>query len=87
MDLLLTKIVKSIKHFVEFIEKKDYQNLKSKYLKHLYKLNKPAMFEDTNGEIFLGKIINISKSGRLVVELSDEKIRKFNLKEIKFANR
>ena len=87
LDLLLTKIVESIKYFVEFIKNKDFTKLKSLYLSYLYKLNKPAMFEDNLGNVFLGKIIDVTQSGRLVVELPDEKIRKFNLKEIKFANR
>ena len=45
------------------------------------------MFKDNLNNLFLGKIIDISKEGRLVVELENEKIRKFDLKEIKFANR
>jgi BirA family biotin operon repressor/biotin-[acetyl-CoA-carboxylase] ligase len=35
----------------------------------------------------MGKIVNISVEGQLVIELENEKTRKFNLKEIKFASR
>lgn len=87
LNNLLSKIIKSIQHFVSFIEKKEYSNLKKMYLKYLFKIDKPAMFEDNDGTIFLGKIINVFEDGRLMVELENEKIRKFNLKEIKFANR
>jgi BirA family biotin operon repressor/biotin-[acetyl-CoA-carboxylase] ligase len=45
------------------------------------------MFEDKNGEIFLGKISTVDENGRLVVELENETTRKFSLKEIKFASR
>ncbi|VAW26817.1 hypothetical protein MNBD_BACTEROID04-1784, partial [hydrothermal vent metagenome] len=38
------------------------------------------------GKVFLGKIIDISESGRLVLELENKKTCKFNLKEIKFAS-
>ena len=42
---------------------------------------------DSAKEVFLGKIIDVNEDGRLEVELENETIRKFNLKEIKFANR
>jgi len=44
------------------------------------------MFEDDKGVVFLGKIIDVSEEGRLVVELENETTRKFSLKEIKFAS-
>jgi len=45
------------------------------------------MFEDAQGIVFLGKIVNVCEDGKLEVALEDEKTRKFNLKEIKFAGR
>lgn len=86
-DSLLETIVISIQNFVDFIERKEFQKLKELYLKSLYKFQKPAMFEDDKGLIFLGKIVNICEDGKLEVELENEKTRKFNLKEIKFAGR
>lgn len=84
---LLESIVISIQNFVGYIERKEFQKLKELYLKSLYRFQKPAMFEDNNGAIFLGKIVDVFEDGKLVVELKDEKTRKFNLKEIKFAGR
>lgn len=86
-DALLEKIVASIKYFVGFVEKKQFQELKELYIDVLFKFNKPAMFIDNSGNQFLGKIIDISEDGRLEIELENEKTRKFNLKEIKFASR
>ncbi|MFO7673539.1 MAG: biotin--[acetyl-CoA-carboxylase] ligase [Lutibacter sp.] len=86
-DSLLETIVISIQNFVDYIERKEFQKLKELYLKSLYKFQKPAMFEDAQGLIFLGKIVNICEDGKLEVELENEKTRKFNLKEIKFAGR
>ena len=43
------------------------------------------MFEDAAGNLFMGRIVNISEKGELEVELDNETIRKFNLKEIKFT--
>ncbi|OGS70561.1 MAG: biotin--[acetyl-CoA-carboxylase] ligase [Flavobacteria bacterium RIFCSPLOWO2_12_FULL_35_11] len=86
-DLLLETIVISIQNFMGYVERKEFEQLKKIYLKSLYKYKKPAMFEDKKGAIFLGKIVDVFEDGKLVVELEDEKNRKFNLKEIKFASR
>ena len=56
-------------------------------MKYLYKYKVPAMFTDKEGIVFLGKIVDVSFEGQLVIELENEKTRKFNLKEIKFASR
>jgi len=85
-DILLIEIINSIKFFVEILNHRDFKSLKDLYMKALYKFEKPAMFEDLNGLIFLGKIIDVDENGRLVIEIENEKIRKFSLKEIKFAN-
>jgi BirA family biotin operon repressor/biotin-[acetyl-CoA-carboxylase] ligase len=87
LDDLFLKILNSIKFYMQFIERDEFLELKKLYLNSLYKFNKPCMFKDNLNNLFLGKIIDISEDGRLVVELENEKIRKFNLKEIKFANR
>ncbi|MDP3944687.1 MAG: biotin--[acetyl-CoA-carboxylase] ligase [Lutibacter sp.] len=84
---LLESIVISIQKFVGYIERNEFQILKDLYLKSLYKFENPAMFEDDKGLIFLGKIVDVCEDGKLEVELEDEKTRKFNLKEIKFAGR
>ncbi|MFD1293657.1 biotin--[acetyl-CoA-carboxylase] ligase [Lutibacter holmesii] len=85
-DNLLAEVVKSLKKYVSYVENNDFQFLKEKYIDSLFKYNTPAMFEDVEGVQFLGKIIDISADGRLVVALENEKTRKFNLKEIKFAS-
>ncbi|NEW79323.1 MAG: biotin--[acetyl-CoA-carboxylase] ligase [Gelidibacter sp.] len=86
-DSLLETILISIQNFVDYIERKEFQKLKDLYLKSLYKFEKPSMFEDKNGNVFLGKIIDVFEDGKLVVEMENETTRKFNLKEIKFAGR
>jgi len=65
----------------------DFLKLKELYLASLYKYNQPTMFKDKFGTIFLGKIVDVFEDGRLIIELENKTIRKFNLKEVKFANR
>lgn len=86
-DEVLKSILVSIKKYVKFIDNQNYKELKNLYIKNLYKYETPSMFKDINEHNFLGKIIDVNEDGRLVVELEDEKTRKFNLKEIKFASR
>lgn len=86
-DELLKDIIASIQYYVEFIYRKEFIKLKEMYMSSLYKFNSPAMFMDKENVVFMGKIINISVEGQLVIELENEKTRKFNLKEIKFASR
>lgn len=84
-DLLLMEIRNEFKKVLtkEYItQHKD--KIKAAYLKHLYKYQVPAMFQDTFGNEFMGKITNVSSLGKLVIEKEDEKKYKFNIKEIKF---
>ena len=86
-NLLLETIVTSIENLMGYVERKEFEPLKKLYLNSLYKFEKPAMFEDKKGAIFLGKIVDVFEDGKLVVALENEKTRKFDLKEIKFASR
>ena len=86
-DQLLQSIIMNMQYFVNFIHNEEFSKLKELYIASLYKYNIPAMFEDFEGITFLGKIVDISESGRLVIELENETTRKFSLKEIKFASR
>ena len=86
-DELLTHIINSIQYFVEFVERYKFEELKKLYMESLYKYKKPMMYEDKEGVVFLGKIIDVDENGMLVIELDNETTRKFGLKEIKFASR
>ena len=87
LDDLMKAIIKSIEHYVDYIENSDFKKLKELYIVSLYNYKKPVMFEEKEGVTFLGKIVDISEEGKLVVELENETTRNFNLKEIKFASR
>lgn len=85
-EILLERLIQAIKKYVQFIDRNDFKTLKELYLKNLYQLNTPTMFEDSKGVVFLGKIRTVSEEGMLVVELDNETTRQFSLKEIKFAS-
>jgi len=85
-DELLVKLIQSITKFMFFVKEMKFEHLKNLYLKNLYKFNEQVNFIDSTNEKFIGKIIGVEESGRLLVETNNKKIRKFSLKEIKFAN-
>jgi BirA family biotin operon repressor/biotin-[acetyl-CoA-carboxylase] ligase len=85
-DELLQQLLISIQSFVNLVERKEFKKLKELYLATLFKFNKPAMFEDNNGAVFLAKIVDIAEDGKLILALDNNSTREFNLKEIKFAS-
>ncbi|MEO6901472.1 MAG: biotin--[acetyl-CoA-carboxylase] ligase [Bacteroidia bacterium] len=58
-------------------------NMDADYLHYLYQFNEWATYKD-NKEIFEGKIIDVSATGKLQVQRKSEKISEFDFKEIAF---
>ena len=85
-DELLVKLIQSITKFMNLVKEMEFEFLKNEYYKNLYKFNETTNFIDSSNEKFEGKIIGIEESGRLLVATTNKKIRKFSLKEIKFAD-
>lgn len=86
LDTLLETVLFKLKENLKFFEKKEYQLLEENYLKVLYKKNVPTMFKNNQNILFMGKIIGVSENGNLQIELEDETIQEFGLKEVSFAN-
>ena len=84
LDLLLLEIIENLKKTIHLLSLNEYLQLETDYLNALYKKNIPAMFKDKNGLLFMGKIIGVSSYGSLQVELEDETIKEFGVKEISF---
>lgn len=85
LDQLLEKIIVNLKIQIRNLAQKNFVMLERDYLSSLYKFNKPSMFRDEiNQHLFMGKIVGVSSEGKLQVELEDELVKDFGLKEIKF---
>jgi len=83
-DQLLQEIINKIKYYINYLEKKEFLFLKKEYEKVLFKNGVPQIFEDNTKQVFTGKIIGISKLGKLRVEQENKMVKEFNFKEIKF---
>ncbi|MEX6626112.1 biotin--[acetyl-CoA-carboxylase] ligase [Tenacibaculum salmonis] len=85
LDLLLNKVLVSLKEKLERLNKKEYLALEKEYLAVLYKKNVPSMFKTNQNILFMGKIIGVSSIGNLQIELENETLKEFDIKEVSFA--
>lgn len=86
LDELLQKILQQIKISITKIEKKQFKSLHNDYHLNLYRFEQPSMFKTNDNTLFLGKIIGVSEQGKLKLELLDETIKEFEVKEISFMD-
>lgn len=85
IDILLLELVENLKKRVQLLSLKKYDLLENNYLNVLYKKGFPTMFKDNNGDLFMGIIVGISASGNLQIELDDETVKEFGIKEVSLA--
>ncbi len=81
---MLEEILNQLPHYMKYIEGKNYRTLKKMYLLKLYRFNRPTMFTSQK-KVFLGKIIDVTSEGKLVIELENGRYRKFEAKEVCLA--
>tara|TARA_B100000795_G_scaffold268906_1_gene256855 strand:+ start:463 stop:1194 length:732 start_codon:yes stop_codon:yes gene_type:complete len=85
LELLLVEIIEKTEERLKMLSLKKYTNLETDYLNVLYKKNIPTMFKDSNDVLFMGKIVGISSLGHLQIELEDETVKEFGIKEVSLA--
>ncbi len=83
LDELLAEIVSLAKHYFLFLETLQTNGLWSAYKEALFKKDKPSTFEDSNKLRFMGFIRGVSEQGKLIVELEDNGLRHFDLKQVR----
>ena len=85
LDVLLGELIQELKLSLAYITNSSTNVLKKNYLKKLYKKNIPTMFRNSQDVLFMGKIVGVSSQGKLQIELDDESIQEFEIKEVSFA--
>lgn len=86
LEDLLIKIIQNLKEKIALLSAENYTVLETEYLKNLYKYQKPAMFKGAGENLFMGKIVGVSLEGKLQIELEDETVSEFGIKEVSFLN-
>jgi BirA family transcriptional regulator, biotin operon repressor / biotin---[acetyl-CoA-carboxylase] ligase len=85
LDQLLNEIISVLKKRTQALTTDKFLKLEQEYLNVLYKKNIPSMFKTADNVLFMGKIVGVSKTGKLKIELENKTIKKFQIKEISFA--
>ncbi len=82
-DILLKTILDELIHYCEAYRSRGGEFLWNEYQECLYRKGVPTVFEKADGTRFMGIITEVSKQGFLCVQLEDESIQEFGMKEIK----
>ena len=85
-DEILIEIVKDIKFYFNFLNKKNLIELQKLYEANLYRLNKVSMFKLADSNLVSGYIRGIKKDGRLKIIMENDLEKDFGIKEISLVN-
>jgi BirA family biotin operon repressor/biotin-[acetyl-CoA-carboxylase] ligase len=86
LELLMNKIIENIKLKISSIESEKFNLIHNKYHQVLYKKDIPTTFINLKtNQLFMGMINGVSNSGNLQIQLENDRIIEFGLKEISFA--
>jgi len=86
LDVILQDLVEKIRLKIDNLEHQQFEFIHKNYLDHLYKKDVPMAFKDERTQLFfMGMIQTVSASGKLRVQLEDDSIVEFGLKEISIA--
>ena len=83
-DILLQEIIVSIKQQFDLIGRGKYDELWQNYDQHLFRKDSAHMFEDKEGQKFMGIIKGVNRKGLLLVENKEESMTAYNFKEISY---
>jgi BirA family biotin operon repressor/biotin-[acetyl-CoA-carboxylase] ligase len=79
----LNQLISDLDNRYKFLISGDFDLIRLDYVSRLYRYKQWSKFRDTNG-IFKGRILNVSDTGRLVVEREDSTLNEYSFKEIDF---
>ena len=82
LESILNDIVNQIETNCMQISNSNFENSRNSYLNSLFKINVPMAFETANKLKFMGRIKGVTFNGLLAIELEDETIKHFGIKEI-----
>lgn len=85
LDKVLEELMIALKSRIGSITTQSKSSLKICYLEKLYKKNIPTMFKNSSDVLFMGKLVNVTSQGKLQIELEDDSIQEFGIKEVSFA--
>lgn len=86
LDSLLDKLLDEIKIQISRIENDELENIHKEYQLCLFKKNIPTAFKNEKSQLFfMGMIKGVSTNGKIQIQLEDDSIVEFDIKEISLA--
>lgn len=86
LELLMNKIIENIKLKISSIELEKFKLIHNRYHQVLYKKGIPTTFLNLKtNQLFMGMIKGVSSSGNIQIQIENDRIIEFGLKEISFA--
>lgn len=86
LEKIMVQLIEEIQSKIRDIELHKFEEIYKSYLNHLYKKDIPAAFKnEKTGLFFMGIIKSVSKKGNLRIQLDDDSIVEFGIKEVSLA--
>lgn len=85
IDTMLNLVVIELKKTFSLLESSKFEKLEKMYYSLLFKYMMPTMFRDKDKTLFLGMIKGVATNGKLQIQVEDESIKEFGIKEVSFA--
>jgi len=82
LDGLLYEVLHRLRYHMRDIESKTAKQLLPSYEQVLFRKDKPSTFSNPHGNRFMGFIRRVSPTGKLIIELEDQVLKEFDLKEV-----
>lgn len=86
LEKIMLQLVEKIQHYISEIEVGNFEPIHKNYLENLYKKDVPAAFKNENTQLFfMGMIKGVASNGNLLIQLEDDSIKEFQIKEVSLA--
>lgn len=85
-DELLEKLCINLEKWYLKLKEGKTELIDKCYHDHLYEINKITVFVDVNQHKFNGRVKSVTKMGKLLLELEDDVLKEFDIKEVKFLS-
>lgn len=82
-ERVFESVVTHIEKFYLLLKNEGAQQLKARYLSHLFRLGQLSLYDD--GEKFQGTITGISEEGKLIIKKEKGSIAEYAFKEVRFV--
>ncbi len=84
-DEILENLIFSLQEQIELLHQKNFDLLHNNYENVLFQKEEVRVYENVEKEKFMGKILGVTKKGRLLVEQENDVVKKYDFKEIVFV--